>query len=212
MKKTRHTPGQTITNQKFEQFVRQDIELYFHIKYLKDMRVQGMLDKLPFLKKEAYSLFDKSFNEILSNLGLSRSRITIFVSWYNWPYEIKGWQQVYADDKSKNIKFNIRDVLLRFDKYRMRLLERTILICNYVFYKQLWADLREAAPHLKAMTEEEKYTIPGFKKIDYYPFAQSLAQDETRQQESDKKEIWDPELKEQDGEVWIGSFYGLEMP
>ena len=54
------------------------------------MRVQGLLDKLPILKKEAYSLFDKSFNEILLSLGLSRSRTAIYVSWYNWPYEIKG--------------------------------------------------------------------------------------------------------------------------
>lgn len=217
MKKPRLTQDQRINNAKLEGLVRYDIELYFHVKHLTDQRsrLEDMAPKIPSMKEETYSLFDKSLTEILKSVGLSRARTPIYVNWANRQDTIKDHNLIDAKDDTKDLNINVRSVYLTFGddgKYRMDLLGRVLKICTHVFYKQLYGDLIKQTPYMKPMTDEERHSVPGRILIDPYYAAKNLAESAVRSEKSDLKEIWEPMLREyNNGEVWIGDWGGHSL-
>ena len=82
----------------FDRIVRDEIELQLKVRYLTDQRLPDLYKEVPEqkLKDEAYSIFFKSFDDILENIGIKmpsrqyhnnltgrKEKLKIRLYWYN---------------------------------------------------------------------------------------------------------------------------------
>jgi hypothetical protein len=87
---------QRVTPKVFDGIVRDAIDRWFKLEYLKDQRLPGIFEEAPEkeLREEAYSIFFKSFSDILENIGIARSKqkaLEITLTYWNSYHDIKSY-------------------------------------------------------------------------------------------------------------------------
>ena len=125
---------QRLTPKLFDKIVKEAIDRNFKIEYLKDQRLPDVFAETPEqkLKDEAYSIFFKSFDDILETIGIEKSKrksLKIELWWWDTYHKIESWSIVYDNfpDIAPDLDYNNND-----DAYDIKLHE--ILI--FVFRKE----------------------------------------------------------------------------
>jgi hypothetical protein len=215
-----------LTSETFDAIVRGEINRQFYEKYLTDQRTEHLFERIPQkeLKEEAYSIFFRSFDNILEGIGIPRDKkMKLDYSWYNYDNhkiewcdivhtERKGWK------KEKDIHIPFKWYMISFSykriKYRISVTGRINRIVRYLITKGIHEPLFEASKGMKRKTlEERQRTLADGTPVvewDLYNYVKLLGTETARELKYLERAIWHPDIERHPGdkerERMIGDF------
>jgi hypothetical protein len=216
-----------LTSETFDRIVRDEINRQFYEEYLTDQRIQKLFERIPEkeLKEEAYSIFFRSFDDILEGIGIPRDKkMKLNCSWYDYSHhKIDWWRVVDAgtkeDDPQEDIELPFNEYFISFSykriKYRMSVTDRVRVIVDYLITKGIFEPHFEAARGYRRKTlEERSVTLPDGRKMiewDMYDYLKTIGTEIGRGLKVSERKIWHPRVVTRPGdkerEKTIGGYW-----
>jgi hypothetical protein len=199
---------QIVSPKIFDKIVRDEIKRKFSIEYLIDQRLPKLYERIPEkeLKNEVYSIFFKSFDDILESIGVGKKeKLKIRMYWYD-TCDVVNWYLIipeiysrmgFKEEDKKDIKFDFPLIHLYFShqkkKYVMRLTSRIEEIVNYLFTKNIICPTLQASRGMKYKPIEER-RHGNVIEWDMYGLMKVMGESISRDLKSSERNIWQPRL------------------